>query len=350
MSLGSRLAVFAAAVASLSPLPSFADEAARPPGATKLTLINGWKTYSGSSKPEIFAYKGIVRLKGAIKEIHGSNAEPFVIPAPFRPAATVVIKLDLCDAANGMLIVNPDGSTEIGAENSFSDAQCFSSLDGVTYSLSTDGYHKLKLTDGWLPFGDGTAAPAARAAGNVVRFQGAMTGGSGVAAFTVPASLRPQSAVWIPLDMSGASNGRIGVFPDGSVFVQSEFSTAVAQAFTSLDGAYYAMDTTGFTALTLINGWSADTVDDSFAPGVRLDHGVVEFQGAITLSSGSSDNPFVLPPEMRPSRTVYVAVDMNQSVNGRLEISPNGTVYVGAESGANDPFGFVSLDGVSFHL
>jgi hypothetical protein len=353
MSLGlpARLAVFAAAVASVSPLPSFADQAVSPPGGTLLTLMNGWETYRGSPKPEIFAYKGIVHLKGAIKEPTGSDNEPFIVPAPFRPAATVAVKLDLCDAENGVLIIEPDGETDIGSEDNGSDPQCFTSLDGVTYSLAATGYHALKLRKGWQHFGsDGAAVPAVRAVGNIVHFQGAMANGTSPAAFVLPAALRPQSTVWIPLDMAFSTNGRIGIHPDGTVDVQAQSDFSGAQTFTSLDGATFALDTTGFTALTLINGWSPDTADGTAIPSVRTDHGFVEFQGAMTLSSGSSDNPFVLPSGMRPAKTVCIAVDMGQAGNGRLQIAPDGTVSLLAEAGVSDPFAFVSLDGVSFHL
>jgi hypothetical protein len=45
----------------------------------------------------------------------------------------VSIPIDLCNSAKGALYVRPTGEAMISAENSFSDAQCFTSLDGVSF-------------------------------------------------------------------------------------------------------------------------------------------------------------------------------------------------------------------------
>jgi hypothetical protein len=354
MSLSSpvRLAVLAAAVACLSPRAAFAEQgAAPPPGMTRLALINGWKAYEQGAAPALTAYKGVVYLRGSIKETRGSNSEPFVIPAAFRPAAPVAIKLDMCDATDGRLIIDPDGSTALQSEDNFSEAQCFTSLDGASYSLTADGYKKLKLLQGWQTYGEGSAAPAAHAVGNIVHLEGAMAGGSGTAPFVLPSPLRPAAAVWLPLDMSDATNGRIGIFTDGTVFLQAQSNFSEAQSFTSLDGVSFALDSTGFTPLTLANGWAADTVDGTATPSVRLDHGIVTFHGAITLPSGSNNVAFTLPSTMWPSHDTYIPVDTNQCTNGRLIIYTNGAVAVQGEEGNNtNAFAFTSLDGVSFHL
>ncbi len=317
-------------------------------GPVKLDLMHGWKNIKGSPAAAISAYKGIVHLQGAITQASGTDTEPFVVPAAFRPQAEVILKVDLCNASNGRILINPDGTTAIDAQFDYSDAQCLTSLDGVTYALDGSSYKPLKLRNGWKPYGFETAPPAVHAVGSIVHLAGAMTGGKSGAAFVLPAALRPQASVYIPLDLVNASNGRLVVFPDGTVSVEGELSFQDAKNFTSLDGAFYSLDTTGFTPLALANGW---TNQPSAAPaGVRLDHGVVEFQGAITAPTGSSVHPFQLPVGFRPSKGVYVAVDMCDATNGRLFVDPSGDVSVQAESDIDNATCFTSLEGVSFHL
>jgi len=78
----------AALLAGLVTLPQPALAAA-PPGATftKLTLLNGWNTYSGSASPAITDISGIVYFKGAIStSSSNTNNVAFVLPPGFRPA------------------------------------------------------------------------------------------------------------------------------------------------------------------------------------------------------------------------------------------------------------------------
>ena len=58
----------------------------------------------------------------------------FTLPKAFRPAHNVFVKVDLCDAANGRLFITPSGSVSVDSEGPWSDAQCFTSLDGASYA------------------------------------------------------------------------------------------------------------------------------------------------------------------------------------------------------------------------
>jgi hypothetical protein len=43
--------------------------------------------------------------------------------------------VDLCNATNGRLFIQPSGVATVQAENgTFSNAQCFTSLDGVSFT------------------------------------------------------------------------------------------------------------------------------------------------------------------------------------------------------------------------
>jgi hypothetical protein len=320
------------------------------PEATSLALINGWKSSPlGTAKPTISLVKGIVHFKGAIwTKASNNNDVPFVVPAPFRPATLVYVKVDMCDASNGRVYIAPNGTATVQAEYDASKAKCLTSLDGATYAVSSDGFKTLNLRHGWQPYSGSTGIPAVRAAAGIVRFTGAMSNGSNESPFVMPAALRPSARVYVPIDTSGATNGRLVIYPDGSVTVQTEGDFSNAVGFTSLEGAWYARDTSGFTPLTLINSWVASEYG-TVTPGIKVINGVVHFQGAIE-TGGNSNAPFVLPVGFRPSRNVFVPVDMCSSTNGRLDIAPDGSVTLEAENDFGNATCFTSLEGASFHL
>lgn len=54
---------------------------------------------------------------------------PFVLPQGFRPKKTVRVPVDPCNAANGRLEIDKNGSVYIDTEKDFSAAACFTSLE-----------------------------------------------------------------------------------------------------------------------------------------------------------------------------------------------------------------------------
>jgi len=102
---------------------------------TPLTLQNGWTDSPfGTSAAAVRTISGIVHLEGAIATT-GTNPVPFTLPASFRPAHVVFVPVDLCNATNGRLQVEPTGVVTVQAEGgAFSNAACFTSLDGVAFA------------------------------------------------------------------------------------------------------------------------------------------------------------------------------------------------------------------------
>jgi hypothetical protein len=348
MSICGRIFGTLLATLLLTPIAAQAG-AAPPPGGSFLTLINGWKNApSGTAKASATLYKGIVRLKGAIWTDNSNSSDmPFVLPSKFRPSGLVFVKIDACGASNGRLIINADGTTQVQAESDSSLIKCMTSLDGVTYAAASANYHALKLRHAWQPAGGDARTPSVKLIAGVVRFAGAITGGSDPEVFVLPAPLRPSGLSYVPVDMCGGANGRLVISPSGTVTVESEYAFSYAACFTSLEGAKFGIDSTGYTPLTLINGW-VSYGGGTRNPAVRSIGNDVQFQGAMS-TGGTNAAPFVLPAGFRPSKKVYVAVDMCDATNGRLAIAPNGTVTVEAESGFGNASCFTSLEGVSFH-
>jgi hypothetical protein len=312
-----------------------------------LKLINGWTTTAyGTSNPTVEEVSGIVQFRGAIGT-SGTNPEAFILPTQFWPAATVYVAIDLCSATNGRLEIQPNGVVNVEPEGAFSNAQCFTSLDGASYAKSATGFHALTLRNGWTNAPFSTRNAAVKSIAGIVHFEGAIaTAGTNAEPFVLPAAFRPAADVYVPVDLCDASNGRLIISTNGDVSVQAENGTfSNAQCFTSLEGVWFVQGT-GSTPLTLINGWIETGFGTENASALNA-YGIVYFQGAI--SSGTDSEPFVLPVAFRPITNVYVPVDLCNATNGRLVIATSGEVSVEAENGTfSNAQCFTSLDGVSF--
>jgi hypothetical protein len=219
---------------------SFAASAS---GYTPLSLVNGWSNAPFlTSNAAVRNVAGIVHFKGAIATA-GTNAVPFVLPVGFRPATNVFVPVDLCDATNGRLDIQSTGTVTVEAEGgTFSNAQCFTSLDGASFALSASGFSALKLKNGWTNAPFSTSNAVVRDISGIVHFKGAIaTGGTNPVPFTLPAPFRPATNVFVQVDLCGATNGRLDIQPNGMVTVEAEGGTfSNAQCFTSLDGASFA--------------------------------------------------------------------------------------------------------------
>jgi hypothetical protein len=319
-------------------------------GWTSLTLQNGWTGAPfGTSAPAVRTISGIVHLKGAIATT-GTNPVPFTLPAAFRPASAVFVPVDLCNATNGRLQIEPTGVVTVEAEGgAFSNAACFTSLDGAWFAKSASSFTPLTLQNGWTGAPFGTSAPAMRTISGIVHLKGAIaTTGTNPVPFTLPAAFRPASAVYVPVDLCDATHGVLFIASNGTVTVGAEGGTfSNAACFTSLDGASFAKSASSFTTLTLQNGWFNSPFGTS-APAVRTISGIVHLKGAIA-TSGTNPVPFTLPAAFRPASVVFVPVDLCTSTNGRLQIEPTGVVTVQAEGGVfSNAACFTSLDGASF--
>ncbi len=314
---------------------------------TPLTLLNNWSGAPfGTNQPSVEIDSGIIRFRGAIAG--GDQENAFDLPKDFVTKSTYVPPADMCDATLGALGINQNtGQVFLFAENNFENAQCFTSLDGISFPLEPTGYSGLKLINGWKVPQNGANKPSARLINGIVHFAGAVYAGTTANPFVMPASLRPVATAFIPVVVSGEDNCRLQIDPDGTVTIETEDGSLLnAQSFTSLDGAWYPKNASGFTPLQLINGWTNAPYSTSNAE-VKMINGVVTFKGAIAL--GTTAQPFVLPQAFWPQANVYLHTDLCMTTNGRLFIQPNGTVTIQEENGdfANAQC-FTSLDGVSF--
>jgi hypothetical protein len=315
---------------------------------TSLKLINGWKNAPFStSDAQIQTIDGIVKFKGAIAT-SGTNMEPFVLPAAFRPSTYVYISVDLCHADNGRLEISPSGVVTVQEEgSSIVDAKCSTNLDGASFALNSSGFTPVTLLDGWKNAPFGTSNAEVKNINGIVHFKGAIANpGTWSELFVLPAGFRPAHFVNMPVDLCDAGYGELDVSPQGVVTVEAATYLDDPGCFTSLDGVVFVADNSGFEGLSLRNGWT-DTTYETASPKAKKINGIVYLQGAMS-TYGSNDEPFVLPSSLIPATYVYVPVDLCD-IKGRLQIQPNGVVTVQAESGESvDAQCFTSLDGASY--
>ncbi|MFO0687989.1 MAG: hypothetical protein U0900_04735 [Myxococcota bacterium] len=313
--------------------------------AVDLALQNGWSLApTGAFAARAFLDGGVVAFRGAISG--GTSGLAFTLPIEMRPETNVYVAVSLCNATQGRLLIQPSGDVVVQARpGAFADAQCGTSLDGASFVPSASGYATLALANGWTHAPFATSSAAAALVGGVVRFKGAIAQGTTGVAFTLPPALRPPTDVYVPIGLCSANKGRLVVSSGGVVSIQSETSFGEAQCFTSLDGAWFAPSSSGFTTLALANGWTPAPYATS-AVAARLDGGVVRFKGA--MGSGTLSTAFTLPPELRPQAQVDLAIDLCNAHAGRLSISTSGTVVVQSATTFAEAQCFTSLDGASF--
>ncbi len=102
------------------------------------------------------------------------------------------------------------------------------------------------------------------------------------------------------------------------------------------------------TPLALVNGWTNAPFSTRPAQ-VRTIGNVVHFSGAI--GNGASSVAFTLPAGFRPLTDVYVHIDLCNSTNGRLHITPSGVTDVEEENGTfSNAQCFTSLDVANFDV
>jgi hypothetical protein len=289
---------------------------------------------------------GIVHLKGEIAT-GGTNQVPFILPVGDRPATEVAVPVDLGAATAGQLDIEPSGVVTVYAEQNWSEAQVLTSLDGASFATSGSSFTKLTLKDGWTGYGPPMAGPAARSISGIVHLRGVIkTNGTLQDPFTLPAGLRPNHTVYVPVTLCDSANGRLDIYASGTVVVEVEPGAwSHAQCGVSLDGAWFAKSASYYTPLMLQDGWAAEG-QGTATPAVRKISGIVHFEGAI---AGSTDPlAFTLPAGFRPTHYVYTSVDMNNASGGHMLIAPNGQVTVFPAGSWTDASSLTSLDGVSF--
>jgi hypothetical protein len=125
LALVSATAMFLSAVAAAEPLDF-----------KHLNLLNNWEKFSSETRTPAVAIdaNGVVHLRGAIRQSGSTANVPFVLPKAYRPSGIIYVPVDLTSGQPGRLNIEPDGTVRVQSAGNYSQAQDFTSLEGVLFS------------------------------------------------------------------------------------------------------------------------------------------------------------------------------------------------------------------------
>lgn len=344
----SRIFVLAGLALITSVFTSIADAAFV---GTSLQLLNGWIAAPlATGNPSVSVDEDIVRFSGAIAG--GSTAQPFVLPANYRPETDAYVPVNLCSARKGRLWIQASGTVTVQAASaSLADAQCFTSLDGAEFVRKGTSFTDLTLQNNWIGGPFQTSGPAAREVLGIVYLKGAISSGTAPLAFNLPPAFRPNGEVNLPIDICSGRKGRLRIEPTGDAFVTPDADTGGDVAcFTSLDGVSFPHHSK-FQVVKPINGWAAGS-SGTRPPYSQVVGDVVHLSGSISTSGGNM-TAFVMEEHFLPASDVYLDVDLCNGGMGRLWIQSNGVATVQPDNGATgiaDAKCATSLEGLTYRI
>jgi hypothetical protein len=107
-----------------------------------VALKNGWVgNCAGGGFPSIArGVEAVVHLRGTLCRVSGTSLQPFDVPVGFVPDKVEYIPVDLCLGRTGRIVIDTTGQVTITDDPdlpsaSGNGAACFTSLDGVSYTL-----------------------------------------------------------------------------------------------------------------------------------------------------------------------------------------------------------------------
>lgn len=194
-------------------------------------LRNGWQAYQNNTgKPSYYVSGGMVYLYGALHQPAPSAATEFaVLPKADRPVH-YDIWVPSC-ATDGPGTVRADTSGAVSAY--MNDSTTFTSLDGISFQLSTAGQHPLTLINDWIASSGGT--PTYSVSDGVVHLSGSIAETSEVSTLfaVLPPGARPAHEMYISVYTLDGSTGTLRIEPNGDMIAYSPV-VSNASDYTSL--------------------------------------------------------------------------------------------------------------------
>jgi hypothetical protein len=186
---------------------------------------------------------GFVRFQGfpLKKDTNNTNNFMFTLPEEFRTGYPVYTYANIGGPGTPLawseISIFPDGTVWAGSNaavwvNGFN-------LEGVSYSRTLGGTISLPMSNGWTSY-SGRQARVSNV-GGVIRFQGAVSGGTTTTIGTLPTSLRPTKTVVLPTITFNNQRGKITVTSGGVMTVDNPLGLSNATQFTSLDGVSFGI-------------------------------------------------------------------------------------------------------------
>jgi hypothetical protein len=327
-----------------------------------LSLNNGWHSEQGawnSGDPAYCIDGGYVYLSGSLAQSGISHSEYFAgLPQQARPASNLYLSVYTYASTTGVVEIAANGAMYAHG----SSARQFTSLAGISWPIAALGTGQLltPLVNNWQSADSqwGTGDPSYHINDGVVHLSGSVDqpGSSWWYMSQLPEAARPANNQMFDVYTYGGTVGMLTVHndatgPGGGGDIGA--AQGMADQFTSLAGVTYPAATSPETPLQVLNGWQSGEGHSgiiSHGPSYYLSNGVVYLDGAV-LNTGSGAVA-VLPPEARPTHTLYLTVGTGATNNysATLQINPDGSMYIyGIPSNVNNtPNYWTVLCGISF--
>lgn len=180
---------------------------------------------------------GFVRFQGYLSSSQSFPGYVFTLPSQYRTNEMVSVPVNLAGSW-GFIAIYPSGDVFVGGNPPA--AALGTSFEGAFYSRTLSGNGPLNLVNGWGAY----SSRAARVGkyGDVVRFQGAISGGTSGTLATLPSDMRPSRAVTLLAVANGGVPARITVSTNGNVTVDTtNLPLWISTVYLSLDGLSFAL-------------------------------------------------------------------------------------------------------------
>jgi hypothetical protein len=324
----------------------------------QLTLINGW--VSGQSQepgdgiPAWTVRNGVVYLTGSVMQTGGDLGKFAVLPSAARPSRVLYMTVDVAGhGTSGWIIIYPNGAMYATA-NTYSDAQGFTGLAGISYPAKAMAMSTLSLENGWQSADTqySTGDPSYSVSNGMVYLSGSVyqPAGDNQVFGVLPPAARPAHTMYLSVYTFDGALGELEVDTNGDVLAYE----GGAQQYTSLAGVSFPVASATMNPLTLINGWhSAQPSYGTGDPSYWVSNGVVHLSGSLLQppAPGDTQDFAVLPVSARPKYYLYIKTEVSPpdsiAAAGDIVISPDGRVYSDSFP-LSESEAFTSLAGISY--
>lgn len=203
--------------------------------------LYGFRLFDQDRGAYVKTVDNFVRFQGFLFKLDLENYDGylFTLPSAYRPSNTVFVTANfgLPAAATGQLTIYSSG--DVYTNGDLAAANEGVSFEGVSYSKTLAGNIALPLAPGW-------GAYSARSVkvgkyGDVVRFQGAIAGGTSATIATLPTGYRPAQTVRLAATANGGLPAKITIATNGVMTVSSPGGVANVSPMLSLDGVSFAL-------------------------------------------------------------------------------------------------------------
>ena len=318
-----------------------------------LVLKNSWTDYESSYAPAGFTKTdaGVVVLKGLIKRgaAIGANTLIGVLPPGYRPEATLIFGNTSDSNAAGRVDVLANGEIWYMA-----GGYAWFSLDTIRFVPNDPSITRTAYTyaNSWSNYGGSYATGSSVTTAGRVYSQGLIKPGT----YADYASVRNITAAdapskWLLLPAYACSGWSWWNISSGPTSSYPGYSTAFLMrnvnpgGCMSLNASWYPSSYSGWTPLSLVNGWVAyNSGLDYIAPRwTKGSDGLCVVNGMVSGGSVTYDTTIAtLPAACRPKeRLIFTGV--SNSAHVRIDVLANGEIHFMGTSNA-----WYSIDSISF--